>query len=109
MIYLPSTIGTLKLIFKLLQKEQLERARLEQINAAAKMKKETTAAETCEKSEDEDPAGGKAEEETVEKGGSGPVEPAGGPPTVWLCLRCGSQACGANGKGHCLAHYKAPR
>jgi hypothetical protein len=32
---------------------------------------------------------------------------AGG--SVWLCLRCGSQACGGNVKDHSWAHYSQPR
>ena len=29
--------------------------------------------------------------------------------SVWLCLKCGSQACDAKDKDHALTHYKTPR
>jgi hypothetical protein len=29
--------------------------------------------------------------------------------SIWLCLRCGSQACGGNVKDHSWAHFSQPR
>ena len=86
------------LIVYIFQREQLERARLEQKRAAEKMKPAETIVPENEKKEGEESAAEvKAKNATVM------------PQTVWLCLRCGSQACGSTSEGHCIQHYKTPR
>jgi len=93
-----------------IKKEQLERAREEQIKAAAKLKKtaEPPPPADHEKPPEQDT---KVENPAVTADGIklGPEEAAGGPASVWLCLKCGSQACGANSKNHLAVHYKTPR
>ena len=93
------------------QREQLERARQEQVKAAAKMKlvaqkeseKEQEASSEKEKEDD------KLGKSTGNAGVGGKVEGPAVPASVWLCLRCGSQACGSTTSGHSLGHYNTPR
>ena len=118
-------IGT-KLSLAEIKKEQLERAKAEQRVAAEKLKKEREVKERLkqeeiiEKEEDVEeieahttqnvPDLGKTEEsikkddEESTKGGA--VVSA---PSIWLCLKCGSQGCGENSRKHSRAHHQVPR
>ena len=92
-----------------MQHEQLERARQEQINAAQKLKQLSSLEEAIK--EGNATAVESADDSDVVKDGLEPsksvVESL--PTRVWLCLKCGSQACDAKDKDHCLTHYKTPR
>ncbi|XP_051173797.1 ubiquitin carboxyl-terminal hydrolase 45 [Leptopilina boulardi] len=52
--------------------------------------------ETCEKEN-------KIKPPTVEEG----IEPC--PPSMWMCLQCGNQACGRSDRSHAIQHFKVPR
>ena len=85
----------------------MERAKQEQINAANKMKKSATSVDLPEpppRTKGAADSGGAVTEASTEQPGG-----EGGKVYTWLCLRCGSQACGEGGKNHALAHYKTPR
>jgi len=93
-----------------IRREQLERAKLEQRAAAEKLKKDREL-----KNEESKPASEKLSEISLEKEKKTeevvveeppkPVET----PSIWMCLKCGTQGCGNNSKKHSFVHYKAPR
>jgi len=101
-----------KLSLQEIKKEQLERAKAEQRAAAEKLRKEREAkseesspkTEVPESKVDEKPTEDK-EDKSVEAKAENEVET----PSIWLCLRCGSQGCGNNTKKHSYSHYKVPR
>lgn len=101
-----------KLSLQEIKKEQLERAKAEQRAAAEKLRKEREAkseesspkTEVPESKVDEKPTEDK-EDKSVEAKEANEVET----PSIWLCLRCGSQGCGNNTKKHSYSHYKVPR
>lgn len=85
-----------------IRKEQLERAKAEQRAAAEKLKKDREIKVECveEKCAIVDEEKGKRKEEDPIKAD---------PPSIWLCLKCGTQGCGNTSKKHSFGHYKAPR
>jgi len=106
-----------------IKKEQLERAKAEQKAASEKLKKEKEAKERLaavaeeQKKQDEKIANSDhgADKELQEKKTenvlteakitSKPVEP----PSIWLCLKCGSQGCSSSEKTHSVQHFRQPR
>jgi len=107
-----------------IKKEQLERAKAEQKAAAEKLRKEKEAKERLaaaaaeeQKKQDEkeiadsDPGAVKEKEKKTEnevteaKTTSKPVQP----PSIWLCLKCGSQGCSSSEKTHSVQHFRQPR
>jgi len=104
-----------KLTIQEIKKEQLERAKAEQRAAAEKLKIEREA--KAEVAVIVSVTDGKAEESSKEVSNVErdvdklevievkPVET----PSIWLCMRCGSQGCGNNSKKHSFTHYKVPR
>lgn len=118
-----------KLSLQEIKKDQLERAKAEQRDAAEKLRKEREAKseETNQKTdtpdvkvetnisavEDEVKAIDgevKAVDDELKAVDTKPVEAKDvEKSSVWLCMRCGSQGCGNNTKKHSYCHYKQPR
>jgi len=104
-----------KLTIQEIKKEQLERAKAEQRAAAEKLKKEREAkaeVSTPELSVTEGKVESSQEvtvnETEIDKSEVIEVKPVE-IPSIWLCMRCGSQGCGNNTKKHSFTHYKVPR
>jgi len=93
-----------------IKKEQLERAKAEQRAAAEKLKREREQKEKPEsvndgKKDEESTDENKVQTEEKKEEATKPVEA----PTMWLCLKCGSQGCSNNPKQHSEGHYRVPR
>jgi len=104
-----------KLSLQEIKKEQLERAKAEQRAAAEKLKKdrEGKTEESLIKPEEN-----VVKSEAISKDGDSEEKPEAitteepkeeEKPSIWLCMRCGSQGCGNNAKKHSYSHYKQPR
>lgn len=105
-----------KLSLQEIKREQLERAKAEQRAASEKLKRDREGRaeestpkpiENLSKSE-ENPTTIESDDKNVLSTKSDePVEIV--KPSIWLCLRCGSQGCGNTTKKHSYSHYKQPR
>lgn len=103
-----------KLSLQEIKREQLERAKAEQRAAAEKLKRDREGKsdstpkqpENVQNSE-ESPKNEESDDKTVIKKTDEPKEII--KPSIWLCMRCGSQGCGNNTKKHSYSHYKQPR
>lgn len=101
-----------KLSAQEIKRLQLERAKAERLAAAEKLKKikETTGSlktsnlEVITNEEKKDLVEGEEKAKDDEESAA-----VSGPPSCWLCMRCGSQGCANNNKKHSYGHYKVPR
>jgi len=104
-----------KLSAQEIKRLQLERAKAERLAAAEKLKKIKETTENLKTSNLEVITNEEKKEEALVDGDEKPKEeeeekPAeSGPPSCWLCMRCGSQGCANNQKKHSYGHYKVPR
>jgi len=110
-----------KLSLQEIKREQLERAKAEQRAAAEKLKRDREGkTEDCTPKPTESKSEKKSQ--TVESDDKTvpsddktvPSTKTDEPteiikPSIWLCLRCGSQGCGNTTKKHSYSHYKQPR
>ena len=94
-----------------IKKEQLVRAKAEQRAAAEKLKQEREQKEKLmsfkdeDKKDEESTDDAKVQTEEKKEEATKPVEA----PTMWMCLKCGSQGCSNNPKQHSEGHYRVPR
>jgi len=115
-----------KLSLQEIKREQLERAKAEQRAAAEKLKRDREGkTEDCTPKTTENLSKSEKNLKTVESDDKTvpPVESDDKTvppiktdepteivkPSIWLCLRCGSQGCGNTTKKHSYSHYKQPR